>query len=83
MKYWKSIIKPVSKGLDNDLELPHLAGNNAKGYTEGAGDSLSSKICTPVDYKGTVERWYFGHYHIDKQIEDKYIYLFDKVVAIG
>lgn len=28
------------------------------------------------------EKWYFGHYHIDRQIDDKFVALYQAVVAI-
>ena len=35
--------------------VPQLSANSSNAGTEGAGDGLSSKIYTPVEYKGTVK----------------------------
>jgi predicted phosphodiesterase len=36
-----------------------------------------------IKNKLSFDRWYFGHYHVDKQINDKYTCLFERIVAIG
>lgn len=49
------------------------------------------KYCDPDPVAGFLERiyselkfkrWYFGHYHIDKQVNKQFVALFDKIVEI-
>lgn len=40
--------------------------------------SFLERVCSDLKFK----RWYFGHYHIDKKIDDQFIVLFNKVMLV-
>lgn len=29
------------------------------------------------------KRWYFGHYHVDKQLNDQFVALYNRVIPIS
>ena len=48
---------------------------------DGSPDALSSyfeEVKQKVDYK----KWFFGHYHVDKQVNEKFIALYNKVIPM-
>ena len=36
-----------------------------------------------IEAQLSFDKWYFGHYHIDENITDKHVALFNKVITIG
>ena len=35
-----------------------------------------------VDAKLSYKKWFFGHYHIDKEIDEKHIAVFNDIIAV-
>ena len=40
--------------------------------------SFLERIYSELKFK----KWYFGHYHLDKQVNEQFVALFNKVVPI-
>ena len=55
--------------------VPKLVNNVASDPTNQILDVLNEKI----NYK----HWYFGHWHIDKNIDKKHTCLYNKIIPIG
>lgn len=50
----------------------------ASWYENDQMTSFLDRICSDLKFK----KWYFGHYHIDRQIDDKFFALFNNVVPM-
>ena len=52
-----------------------------------SNDDYKSDILTEyfdsVAEKAEFKKWFFGHYHDDKQVSDNYIMLYDQIIRIG
>ena len=71
-------------GWKVDYTITHCAPDSIQLQVKnGYEENELTHFFESIKGKLTFERWYFGHYHVDKQIEDRYICLFDRIVAIG
>lgn len=41
--------------------------------------SFLDRVCSDLMFK----RWYFGHYHVDRNIGDKFVALYNRVLSLG
>lgn len=70
-------------GWEVDYVLSHCAPRSvqtmiAEWYENDPIVSYLERVRVDLKFK----RWYFGHYHIDRQINEQFIALYDKVVPI-
>ncbi len=66
-----------------DYVLTHCAPRSiqtaiASWYENDSLTSYLERVRTDLQFK----RWYFGHYHIDRQINEQFIALYDKIVPV-
>ena len=40
--------------------------------------SFLDRVCSDLTFK----RWFFGHYHVDKQVNEQFIALYNKVIPM-
>lgn len=69
-----------------DYVITHCCGTSLIPMLIGNGDSdtLTSFFDhLEFDFKLDFKHWYFGHYHQDKQIDDKHTCLYNKVLLIN
>ena len=82
----------MNNGIDNlakfnnsvDYIITHCCGSDiqdmfASFYEKDGMTSYFKFINENVNFK----HWYFGHYHIDKQITDKHTCLYDEIIVIN
>ncbi len=71
-------------GWKVDYIITHCAPDSIQHQVKnGYEENELTHFLENIKDKLSFERWYFGHYHVDKQIADKYICLFDRIIAIG
>ena len=51
----------------------------ASWYENGPMVSFLERIRQDLHFK----RWYFGHYHVDKQFNDQFVALYNRVIPIS
>lgn len=68
-----------------DYIITHCASkrvqNEIDPYFEN--DSLTNFFDTCIENDIIFKHWYFGHYHIDRIIDDKHTALYDNIIKIG
>lgn len=70
-------------GWKVDYIITHCAPDSIQRQIEkGYEENNLTHFLESLKEKVSFEKWYFGHYHLDKQVEGKYICLFDKIVTI-
>nr|WP_290461262.1 hypothetical protein [Acutalibacter muris] len=67
----------------NDYVLTHCAPRSiqtmiASWYENDSLTSFLERVRIDLQFK----RWYFGHYHIDKQLNEQFVALYNKVVPM-
>jgi DNA repair exonuclease SbcCD nuclease subunit len=67
-----------------DYIVTHCAPNSIQrqvkiGYEENELTSFFECVKEKLSFK----KWFFGHYHTDRQIDEKYICLFDKIIEMN
>lgn len=71
-------------GWKVDYVITHCAPNSIQrqvkmGYEENELTDFLENIKEKLSFK----KWFFGHYHVDKQIEEKYVCLFETIMEIS
>jgi predicted phosphodiesterase len=67
-----------------DYVITHCAPNSIQRQVKlGYEENQLTCFLEDVKEKLSFEKWFFGHYHVDKQIEEKYICLFESIVEIS
>lgn len=68
-----------------DYVITHCIGDNIE-YRINPEFCLTPNILTnyffSIDSDLSFKHWYFGHYHIDKQIDDKHTCMFNKIIEL-
>lgn len=81
----------IDEAMDNlekhdftvDLVLTHTAPTRiSKQLTEYQIEDPTTRILDEFDLRLTFKRWYFGHFHIDKDLDDNFIALYDRVLSV-
>ena len=68
---------PYSVFIKNSVYLITLSGiNQAK--VDHTSELLLDKLALDIKYK----KWFFGHYHVDKQLDDKYTCIFNDFIEL-
>ena len=66
-----------------DYVITHCAPNSIqRRLKEGYEENELTRFLENVKEKLNFKKWFFGHYHIDKQIDEKYICLYKEVITI-
>lgn len=94
ISWWKEEMPTIEemergiKALENhnwavDYVISHCAPRSvqtmiASWYESDPLVSFFERVRTDLSFK----RWYFGHYHIDKQINERFVALYNKIVPI-
>ncbi len=72
-----------ASGWQVDFVITHCAPNSIQSQVkDGYEESELTDFLESVKEKLTFDKWFFGHYHVDKQIADKYICIFEKIVEL-
>ena len=66
-----------------DYVITHCAPRSvqtllASWYENDPMVSFLDRVCSDLTFK----RWFFGHYHVDKQVNEKFIALYNKVIPM-
>ena len=92
--WWKAEL-PSDKELDNacvklagadwsvDYVITHCAGSNIqKKFAGSYQQNILTDFFDGIDAKLSYKKWFFGHYHIDKEIDEKHIAVFNDIIAV-
>ena len=67
----------------DDYVITHCAPRSvqtllASWYENDPMVSFLDRVCSDLTFK----RWFFGHYHVDKQVNEQFIALYNKVIPM-
>lgn len=51
--------------------------------TPGLGDEALTAFLDEVDRKLDLKRWYYGHFHRDRDVDARHTALFERIVPLG
>ena len=79
----RAIVALDNVGWSVDYVLTHCAPRSiqtmiASWYENDSLTSFLERVRIDLQFK----RWYFGHYHIDKQLNEQFVALYNKVVPM-
>jgi DNA repair exonuclease SbcCD nuclease subunit len=82
-EYQEALNNLLASGWKVDYVVTHCAPNSIQrqvntGYEENGLTSFFESIKEKLLFK----RWFFGHYHVDQQVDDKFVCLYKTIVEI-
>lgn len=66
-----------------DVMITHCISNSIQELISSKYDkNILTDFFETIENKVKYERWFFGHYHIDKEIDSKHTAIFDRMIKI-
>lgn len=93
--WWKEELpsnEEMQRGLDNlsqcgnkvDFIISHCCPKSVqKSISDMYGNDILTEYFETIKDKTEYSKWYFGHYHEDREIDSKHQVLYDKIVKIA
>ena len=65
-----------------DYIITHCAANSIQREIASYEENILTDFFEELIDKGNYKKWFFGHYHIDRIIDDRHIAVFEKVIKL-
>lgn len=65
-----------------DYIITHCAANRVQREIANYEENILTDFFEELIDKGNYKKWFFGHYHIDRIIDDRHIAVFEKVIKL-
>lgn len=66
-----------------DYIITHCAADRVQSKVADYEENILTSFFEELAEKTNYKKWFFRHYHIDKEIDDRHVAVFDRVIKLG